>query len=207
MPDKHDRGLIPDEDRQTPHWFSGVTMQNFIVSAGLLGIGAMLTLVVNSYLAGEERAQKVREAVIAAEAKVSQDAATSDAALKARIAKLESDLSLLHAAVEPISVVMQKLLIEKLTHYHTPIMDALMVKLGPPNMLTAAEEKELHVALEERTRDMGHLISEDERNAAGMLPYVIVMVKRQAKLAASEQGDVRKIKVVTVAEPQSEAAK
>ncbi len=102
-------------------------------------------------------------------------------ALLARVVELERLNSLVTQAVVPISAAFQAILIKELTHFHTPIMDALMVKLGPPNTLTTAEEVELVAALKQREQDMDGLIDDAERDAARMLPMVMKRVKAESE--------------------------
>ena len=114
-----------------------------------------------------------------------------------RITELERQLSLVNQAVVPISTAFQAILIKELTHYHTPRMDELMVKLGPPDVLSEAEEAELIDALDERTRDMGDLISDAERDAARMLPMVMKRARAETEAAAAT-ANAPVIKVVLV---------
>jgi hypothetical protein len=95
----------------------------------------------------------------------------------ARITELERRLSLIGDAI-PLATAFQASLIKELTHYHTPRMDELMTKIGPPSTLTGVEEAELWVLLAQRTHDMGQEISDSERDAAVILPFVM----RRAKL-------------------------
>jgi len=97
-----------------------------------------------------------------------------------RIIELEKQLATLGAAVVPISTAFQAILIKELTHFHTPVMDALLVKLGPPYMLTPVEEVELVAALKERAVSMDGLIDEWEREAAEILPAVMRRARREA---------------------------
>src|SRR5678815_4707353 len=94
----------------------------------------------------------------------------------------------------PISTAFQAILIKELTHFHTPVMDALMSKIGPPFTLTAAEETELIAALEQRTQDMAAEISDSERDAAKILPLVMKRAKLEA--LALQPEDTR-LKLVT----------
>jgi hypothetical protein len=79
----------------------------------------------------------------------------------------------------PLAVALQTQLVKELTHYHTPRMDALLQKLGPPVTLTAAEATELQAAILEREGDMGNQISPEERQAAHILPVVIQRAQRE----------------------------
>jgi uncharacterized coiled-coil protein SlyX len=122
---------------------------------------------------------------------------TADEKLQARIADLETKLALVHQSVAPLNAAMQAMLIRELTHYHTPEMDDLMRKLGPPSTITEAERARLAVLLEERTRDMGPLISDAERDAAVILPIVIKRARADEELLAGTES--MKLRLVTVA--------
>jgi len=114
-----------------------------------------------------------------------------------RLVELETKLALVNQAVIPISTAFQAILIKELTHFHTPEMDALMEKIGPPNTLTDEEERRLAQLLDERTRDMGPLISDAERDAAKILPAV--MKRARAEAAVIDTAEGLKLKLVTVA--------
>lgn len=103
----------------------------------------------------------------------------------ARTTRLEQELASLKTAVVPISAAFQAILIKELTHYHTPVTDRLLEKLEN-GTLAPTEERELSVALEERTRDMNGDIPESERDAARMLPMVIKRVRAEAVLMYPE---------------------
>lgn len=93
--------------------------------------------------------------------------------LLARVQELERNSALLSQQTIPISAAFQAILIQDLTHFHTPEMDELMVKLGPPFILTEKETNRLIELLAERERDLGPEVSQSERDAARMLPLVI----------------------------------
>lgn len=95
------------------------------------------------------------------------------AVLRPRIVALERRIALLNQQTIPISAAFQAILVQDLTHFHTPEMDALMVKLGPPFILTRVETDRLIALLSERERDLGPEVPQSERDAAHMLPLVI----------------------------------
>ena len=114
-----------------------------------------------------------------------------------RVSELESKLALVNQQMIPISTAMVAMFVKELTHYHTPEMDALMVKIGPPNTLTAQDYDRLAVLLEERTRDMGPLITDSERDAAGML---LPMLKRsRIEMETLDGAESLKMRLVPVA--------
>lgn len=125
-------------------------------------------------------------------------------ALLARVTELERLNALVTQAVVPISAAFQAILVKKLTHFHTPVMDKLLEKLGPPITLTDDEEKELIEALKQREIDVNGLIDDAERDCARMLPIVMRMVKAETEIPDAD----KKIQVVTVApeedKPKSE---
>lgn len=123
----------------------------------------------------------------------------ADDKLRDRITELERQLAVIGSTVEPISTAFQALLIKQLTHYHTPVLDALLKKIGPPYTLTPEEETQLSEALDERTRDMGEMITESERDAAKMLPFVIKRVKDESQL---EKLDLKVVAVPVEEEKQ-----
>jgi hypothetical protein len=90
-----------------------------------------------------------------------------------RITELENKLAVLNQSMVPFNSAFQAILIKELTHIHTPEMDALLVKLGPPNILTQAEEIRLANLLIERADADDPTIPEYERDAARILPAVI----------------------------------
>ena len=98
----------------------------------------------------------------------------------AKIAELNLRLSVVTAAVVPISEAFKAVLIKELTHYHTPELDKLLAKIGPPQTLTDIEVIRLERLLDERSRDMADSITDSERDAATMLPMVIKRAKAEA---------------------------
>lgn len=114
-----------------------------------------------------------------------------------RLNELENKLALVSQAVVPLNLAMQAMLIKELTHYHTPEMDALMAKLGPPSALAVEEEARLAALLDERTRDMGPLISDSERDAAHILPAIIKRARLESETLAG--AEAMKLRLVTVA--------
>src|ERR1700674_2615584 len=97
-----------------------------------------------------------------------------------RIVELERQVALLGLTVQPLSAAFQAILVKQLSHFHTPHIDLLLSKLGPPVLLTQSEEVELAKELAQRAVDVASEITDDERGAALMLPYVIQRVRREA---------------------------
>ena len=119
------------------------------------------------------------------------------AALMLRVDMLDKQLALVGHDVVPLSAAMQALLIKELTHFHTPRMDLLMSKLGPPSTLSDAEETELLVLLKEREADMGDLISDSERDAAHILPVIIKRAKAEALALADTQPSLQTVAIIS----------
>jgi hypothetical protein len=116
-------------------------------------------------------------------------------AVKARLASAEAQLARIDQVVVPINTMMQAMLVRELTHPHTPEMDALMVKLGPPNTLTEQENARLLVLLDERSKDMGREAS--ERAAAAIMPVIMKRAQAEQDLIAGADG-VKAVSVITV---------
>jgi len=136
-----------------------------INSIGLLILSIGLTFLSTRYF---HRRTEVR---IAEEARE-----RTEKLMSARIEELERRLGEVGSTVQPLSAAFQAMLIKQLTHFHTPVLDALLVKLGPPVTLTDEEREQMTMLLEERSRDVGAQIDELERHAAHILPYVVKMV-------------------------------
>lgn len=123
-------------------------------------------------------------------------------AVKARLATAEAQLARIDQVVVPINTMMQAMLVRELTHPHTPEMDELMRKLGPPNTLTEQENERLLVLLDERSKDMGPRISASERGAAAIMPVIMERAKAEQDLIAGVDGvKVRAVSVLTVGVP------
>jgi hypothetical protein len=152
-----------------------VNLDPFVVPVILILIAASVSFLVALYWHHRGDAKALKEA----ESKQAE-------ALKEQVALLKSELELVRQAIVPISTAFQSLLIKELTHFHTPVMDALLTKIGPPYMLTDVEEKELVAALHDRMSEDSGLMTESERNAATMLPMVIKRVKSEASLGINE---------------------
>ena len=103
---------------------------------------------------------------------------TAQQTLTALVTNLQTHMIGTEHAV-PLNIALQTVLVQELTHFHTPAVDALLAKLGPPFALTEEEEAELLEAMQQREHDMGDMISENERDAAHMLPFIIKRIKRE----------------------------
>jgi hypothetical protein len=160
--------------------------ETLINSVGLVILTAMLSFATALYLGRRREQRQRRELELAAHQKVLD-----------RLAEVEGKLALVNQSVIPLNLAMQAMLIKELTHYHTPEMDGLMEKIGPPNTLEPSEEVRLGQLLTERTKDMGPTISPSERDAAFILPAVMRRAKVEAETIAG--AEEMKLKLITVA--------
>jgi hypothetical protein len=157
-----------------------------LINVALLALSACLGFLAQRYFAGRKETREDTQ-------KVAEEHKTT----VARIAELETKLALVNAAVVPISTAFQAILIKELTHFHTPEMDALMVRVGPPTTLTPEEEARLAVMLKERMDDMGPDISDSERGAAMILPEVMKRARaEQQVLSTVEAPQVKLVAVI-----------
>jgi hypothetical protein len=109
----------------------------------------------------------------------------ASALLSTTLDTVTHQLALVGQQVQPITQVFQAILVKELTHFHTPTVDLLLAKLGPPFTLTEEEEVQLLEALKRREQDMGDQMTESEREAAHILPAVIKRVKREQDSASA----------------------
>lgn len=174
----------------------------FINSIGLLVIGSFLTFAATWFWRqrnkSDAEAARLREMVEQAKKVADYERRETDR----RVAELEQQLSAVKQSVVPISAAFQAILIKELTHYHTPRMDELMERIGPPSTLSPAEEQELFTLLVQRTQDLNGRISDSEREAAEILPAVM----RRAKVEALEV-EKTKLAIVKVVETEGGDAK
>lgn len=119
----------------------------------------------------------------------------ADAALRKQVEELEQKLAVITSSVQPLNAAYQAMLIAKLTHAHTPRLDELLTKLGPPITLTRNEQDEMVVALEQRMLDMSAEISESERAAAKILPLHLLLVEEEVEKTTE-------LKIVSVTKDQ-----
>jgi hypothetical protein len=143
-------------------------LKSWLSSISLLLAGALVTWLVNRYWFWRADVIKKAELIEIAHDKLIN-----------RVLELERQLGLVNQAILPMSSAFQAILVKELTHLHTPEMDALMVKLGPPYLLTEIEEQRLSVLLSERITDLGSEVPDSERDAARMLPLVMKRVRRE----------------------------
>jgi len=146
------------------------TTYSYLNTISLFGVPAALTFAAATYW----------------QAKAKREAAEK------RIDALEMKLALVTQSVTPISAAIQAILIKELTHTHKVEMDALLVKVGPPNVLTPEEELRLAAMLKERSKDPD--IPRSERDAAEILPAII----RRAEAEALEPIDTLSTAIVGV---------
>lgn len=129
-----------------------------------------------------------RDEVIRAEERLRQEKveiAAGHVALQKEVADLKDRLSLVSAQVVPFSTAFQQILVAQLTHSHTPRLDWLLKKIGPPITLTADEEKEMYDLLAIRQTELNGLIDQEEREAALILPYVMRRARAEQENATT----------------------
>jgi hypothetical protein len=163
--------------------------QSILTLAGIVFLTALLVFLVAALWFWRNE----RDAETRAKAAVLADA---EKQVRGRITDLEMKLVALTNAVTPLSVAMQTVFIKELTHFHTPELDALLVKVDQ-GILPEEDEPRLCSLLEERSRDLNGRISDSERDAAVMLPMIMKRVKKDRLQMAVE------VQVVSLGPPQS----
>jgi len=141
-----------------------------IIAVSIMGIvlGAILTFTMNLFFFKKNAQVKETERI-----------ATEHRELVERVGKMEVTLTMIGQSILPMSTAFQAILVKELTHFHTPVVDALLEKLGPPLTITEEEMETLKAELIKRTEELDPLVGEAERESAIILPYVIKRVKRE----------------------------
>jgi hypothetical protein len=163
--------------------------QSFLNSIGVgILLAAMALMTTWFWRAKDAAVEKAR--ILAAE----------HTAVLARLTELEARERASSQVMTPIVTAFQAILVQKLTHLHKPVLDALLVKVGPPTTLTAAEHKELMSELHDRSVDMDPSIGDEERGAAKMLPLVMPMaIAEQAAMdSLPELASLRLMTITTL---------
>jgi hypothetical protein len=168
----------------------------FLNSAAIVILGSILVFLSAWFWWNKNAAVKAKDEAI----KEADRIRVEQEKLMERVMELEKQQNVLGIQVMPLNAAFQALLIKQLTHYHTPVMDKLMEKLGPPNTLTPEEEVELTEALKQRTQEVNGRIDESERDAAEILPLIIKRAKKEAEIPIERM----KIIMVTVERSQEE---
>ena len=130
---------------------------------------------------------------------------SAKSSLLRRVIELERRGALLNQQTIPISAAFQAILVQDLTHFHTPEMDELMVKLGPPFILTEKEAERLITLLSERECDLGPEVSQSERDAARMLPLVIRRVAMERERTGLRAEPLVRVLIASHAEAYGES--
>ena len=157
----------------------------FLNSIILMLLSVGLTASLGWVAASRANARQMLRDQTAASVEAARLIADGHTKLVNEVADLKERLSLVTAQVVPFSTAFQQILVAQLTHAHTPELDALMAKLGPPITLTEAEEKEMYHLLLARQQEVE--FTEEERDAATILPYVIKRARReQAQITMAE---------------------
>jgi hypothetical protein len=81
-------------------------------------------------------------------------------------------------------------------------MDALLVKVGPPNNLSPEEEVQLAKLLAKRMKDVADVIPDSEARAAHILPDVMVLAKREQEQSSEDST----LKVVSIPKGDEDGA-
>ena len=144
--------------------------QVFINSIILLVLSTLLSFLSAYFWFVKTQTAKDRDKALAA-----HDKSVAD------IFALQKEIDILQHSIQPISGAFQAMLIEKLTHEHEIESDALLVKIGPPNVLTPTETLRLGVLLDIRIADQTGRISDNEKDAATILPVVMRMAELERK--------------------------
>jgi hypothetical protein len=147
-------------------------MSDLWVSLLVVVIGAVLTFGTTLYFANRKLIQANHAAAVVA-----------NALRDGKIVDLEKQLGIISASVTPIAMAFQSILIKELTHYHTPELDALLARIGPPSTLSIADVERMELLLSAREHDPDVKIPASERDAARMLPMVI----RRAIIEAAQK--------------------
>lgn len=148
--------------------------QATVNSVALAGLSALLAFLSAAFWARRKATKDKAEAV----------KKTADE-MNDKVQELENQLRTLTATFTPISAAFQAVLIKQLTHFHTPELDALLVKVEK-NSLSNSEEKKLREGLLARAKDLNGRIDDSEREAALMLPLVMNRVRAGTAVADSE---------------------
>ena len=116
-----------------------------------------------------------------------------------RLVELETTAKLSAQQFSPIVTAFQAILVKQLTHPSKDELDQLLVKVGPPHILTPDESARLAVMLKERSHDMGSEITSTERESAEILPIVMKMaIAEQENIAAANLVSPAALKLITV---------
>jgi len=166
--------------------------------AGLVLLSALISFCSVAYWTNLARRDKAQERALEETEHRVEQARHEREDILARLIKIETSLAVIDQKVMPISTALQTILVKELTHFHTPRMDSLLARIGPPSQLTDAEEEELTMALFERTQDMGDLISDSERDAAFILPAIMRRAKIECALLQSVIAKAYVLKYVAV---------
>src|ERR1700679_1149184 len=108
--------------------------------------------------------------------KRADELAAANERILARVTELEKREAVAASAMTPILTAVQAVLVNKLTHAHKPELDALLVKIGPPDVLTDEERQRLMSMLHDRSWEEDETIGRSERDAAVILPLLMPMV-------------------------------
>ena len=132
----------------------------FFNSLLLAIVGAILTFLVTRYFANRRMIESEHDKAV-----------LSNALRDDRITALQTQLAVISAAVVPISTAFQSILIKELTHYHTPELDALMKRVGPPSLLNEVETNRLEISPARAIERHGHGHPGERTRRGGDAPF------------------------------------
>lgn len=141
-------------------------MNPWLIPIATVVVGSFLTLIVGLYFYYRRSRQDAAEKI-----------ADSTKELTEQVRDLERELEGIKANVKPFSVALQDVLTRRLTNFHTPILDALLQKVGPE--MSVEDEELLREALLRRVDELNGHLEELERDAAIMLPMVMRWVRAE----------------------------
>ena len=154
-------------------------MSTAIVAMLGIVLGAILSFTAGLYFFKKKVQIADAERIAAGHQQLSDKVEAGHKELSERMSKIEVTISMIGQSILPMSTAFQAILVKELTHFHTPVVDALLEKLGPPLTITEEEMETLKAELIKRTEELDPLVGEAERESAIILPYVIKRVKRE----------------------------
>ncbi len=136
---------------------------------GLVLLSALISFLSVAYWTSLARRDKMQERLLDDTRQRTEQTRHERDDVLARLVKIETSLAVIDQKVMPISTALQTILVAELTQ-----------------------------ALLERTQDMGHLISDSERDAAFILPAIMRRAKVECALLASVVAKAYVLKYVAV---------
>lgn len=170
--------------------------QAFMNSLAIVVLGSVLAFVFASFWHLKNHTMRKAERLVDEAKEKADKLAVEKGELEERVRDLELKFTAVNERVTPISAAFQAMLIKELTHFHTPELDELLEKIGPPYRLTETERDRMIVLLRARAEDMNGRISELERDAAVMLPMVIKRALAEAAALVVAPSELQIVEVL-----------